>query len=67
MKACPDLIFIGLSATPWARGMADFWEELIVVETIQGLIDKGVLSPFKTFCPAVRPDLSRVSRGRRRL
>ena len=61
MKACPDLIFIGLSATPWARGMADFWEELIVVETIQGLIDKGVLSPFRTFCPAQRPNLDAVS------
>ena len=60
MKSDPDRIFIGLSATPWARGMADLWDELIVVETIEGLIAKKILSPFRTFVPAERPDLSQV-------
>ena len=54
IEACPEITFVGLSATPWAKGLADYWDELIVVETIQGLIDKGMLCPFKTFAPPQR-------------
>lgn len=51
--------FIGLSATPWARGMADVWGDLIKPISIQELIDGGYLSPFKVFVEAA-PDVSRV-------
>ena len=50
---------IGLSATPWRRGMGNYYHELIVAATTQQLIDKGVLSPFKVFAPS-HPDLSEV-------
>ena len=61
MAACPDITFVGLSATPWAKGMKDQWNELVVVETIRGLIEKKIFSPFRTFCPPQRADVSRVS------
>lgn len=51
--------FIGLTATPWARGMGKVWDDLIIAETTAGLIDRGVLSPFKVFAPA-HPDLTGV-------
>jgi superfamily II DNA or RNA helicase len=60
MAACPDITFVGLSATPWAKGMADQWQKLIVVETIAGLIEKKILSPFRTFAPPERPNLDGV-------
>lgn len=55
----PDKIFIGLSATPWARGMADHWQDLVVPVRTQELIDLGYLSPFRVFAPT-HPDLSGV-------
>lgn len=51
--------FIGLTATPWARGMGKVWDDLIVATTTKDLIDQGVLSPFKVFAPA-HPDLTGV-------
>jgi superfamily II DNA or RNA helicase len=61
MDECPKVIFIGLSATPWAKGMREQWDDnLIVVETIHGLIEKGILSKYRTFVPSVKPDLSNV-------
>ena len=51
---------IGLSATPWRRGMANYYHELIVAATTQELIARGVLSPFKVYAPS-HPDLSGVS------
>ena len=60
MEACPEITFVGLSATPWAKGMAEYWQELVVVETIEGLIEKKVLCPFRTFAPPQRADVSNV-------
>lgn len=51
--------FIGLSATPYARGMAKDWDDLIIVATTQELIEQGHLSPFRVFAPA-HPDLGGV-------
>jgi superfamily II DNA or RNA helicase len=51
--------FIGLTATPWARGMGKVWDDLIVATTTAELIDKGVLSQFKVYAPA-HPDLTGV-------
>ena len=51
--------FVGLSATPWAKGMGKNWDDLIVVAKTQELIDEGILSPFRAFAPS-RPDLSGV-------
>jgi DNA repair protein RadD len=51
--------FIGLSATPWTRGLGSYYDELIVAATTQDLIDTGYLSKFKVFAPG-HPDLRGV-------
>ena len=54
-----DVPFIGLSATPWTRGLGKSYDRLIVAATTQQLIDQGYLSRFKVFAPS-HPDLSGV-------
>jgi len=50
---------IGLTATPWARGMGKLYDDLIIGTTTQELIDNGYLSKFRVFAPA-HPDLTGV-------
>jgi DNA repair protein RadD len=50
---------IGLSATPWTRGLGKLYQSLLVTTTTQQLIDNGRLSPFTVFA-AGKPDLSDV-------
>ena len=59
MDQCPKTLFIGLSATPWTRGLGKHYTDLIVAATTQELIDAGYLSPFQVFAPS-HPDLSNV-------
>lgn len=59
MAKRPETTFIGLSATPWARGMASDWQDLVSPVTMQELIDQGFLSPFRVYAPS-HPDLSGV-------
>jgi superfamily II DNA or RNA helicase len=51
--------FVGLSATPWTKGLGAYYQELIIAATTQDLIDRGYLSDFKVFA-AAHPDLSGV-------
>jgi DNA repair protein RadD len=51
--------FLGMSATPWTRGLGKFFDDLQIAATTQELIDKGYLSPFKVYAPS-HPDLSSV-------
>ncbi|MEE2951467.1 MAG: DEAD/DEAH box helicase [Pseudomonadota bacterium] len=51
--------FIGLSATPWTKGLGKHYDDLLVAARIGELIDGGFLSPFKVFAPS-HPDLSKV-------
>jgi DNA repair protein RadD len=51
--------FIGLSATPWTRGLGKHFDRLIIGATTQELIEAGYLSPFRVFGPA-SPDLDDV-------
>lgn len=51
--------FVGLSATPWSKGLGKIYDDLIVAATTAELIEKGFLSPFKVFAPT-KPDLSGV-------
>jgi DNA repair protein RadD len=51
--------FIGLSATPWTRGLGRYFDDLIIAATTQDLISEGYLSPFRVFAPS-HPDLTRV-------
>ena len=50
---------IGLTATPWAKGMGKLYDDLIIGTTTQRLIESGYLSNFKVFAPA-HPDLTGV-------
>jgi DNA repair protein RadD len=59
MKDCPDIPFIGLSATPWARGLGKYYDDLIIAATTADLIRDGYLSPFVAFAPS-EPDLAGV-------
>lgn len=52
-------IFIGLSATPWSRGLGLLFDDLVKVTSMADLITAGRLSPFRVFAPS-HPDLSGV-------
>jgi superfamily II DNA or RNA helicase len=54
-----DIPIIGLSATPWTKGLGSWYKDLIVASTTAGLIDQGLLAPFKVYAPS-HPDLSKV-------
>jgi superfamily II DNA or RNA helicase len=54
-----DVPFIGLTATPWTRGLGRYFNKLIVASTTRELIREGYLSPFRVFAPA-SPDLTGV-------
>jgi len=54
-----NIPFVGLSATPWARGLGKFYDDLLIAATTQQLIDTGFLSRFRVFVPS-HPDLSEV-------
>jgi superfamily II DNA or RNA helicase len=51
--------FIGLSATPWTKGLGKHYDNLIVAATTTELIARGFLSLFRVYAPA-HPDLSGV-------
>jgi DNA repair protein RadD len=50
---------IGLSATPWRKGMGDYFNAYIKAMTTQELIDRKVLSDFRVYAPS-HPDLTGV-------
>lgn len=59
MKANPQLIFIGLSATPWTKNLGKYFDDLVVAATIGDLIEQCFLSMYWAFAPQ-RPDLAGV-------
>ena len=54
-----DVIVVGLSATPWSKGMANDWETLLSPVTMADLISEGWLTEYRVFAPT-KPDLSGV-------
>jgi DNA repair protein RadD len=52
--------FIGLSATPWTKGLGKDFDDLIIAATTKQLIEDGYLSPFRVFASKEKPDLSGV-------
>ena len=56
--------FVGLSATPWRKGMGLVWQDLVIPISVRELIDGGFLSQYAAYAPDV-PDLSgvKVSKG----
>lgn len=60
MAERPELPFVGLSASPWTRGLGKHYDDLIVAATTKDLIAQGFLSPYRVFAPS-HPDLSGVA------
>lgn len=63
---------IGLSATPFARGLGKpypelggkpLFEELVVGATVQGLVDDGYLTDLEIYCPSA-PDMTGAKTSR---
>jgi DNA repair protein RadD len=54
-----DVPIIGLTATPWTRGLGRHFNRLIIGARTAELIEAGYLSKFRTFAPA-SPDLTGV-------
>jgi superfamily II DNA or RNA helicase len=55
-----DKIVIGLSATPWTKGMGLRWTKLIIAATIQELIDEKLLSHFVIYTPKKEAQFSKL-------
>jgi DNA repair protein RadD len=51
--------FVGMSATPWTRGLGKRFDDLLIATTTAELIAKGFLSPFRVYAPN-HPDLTGV-------
>ncbi len=51
--------FVGLSATPWTKGLGAWYQRLIIGSTIGESINSGFLSKFRVFAPT-HPDLTKV-------
>jgi superfamily II DNA or RNA helicase len=62
MAHYPDAKFIGLSATPFTRGLGLVWDDLVVATTTGELIERGYLSNFEAYAPS-QPDLTGVRRS----
>jgi DNA repair protein RadD len=68
MKDAERVPFIGLSATPWARGLGKYYDNLIIAATTADLIRDNYLSSFTAYARAGPRERShrrgRLSRGR---
>lgn len=53
-------LFIGLTATPWAKGMGRKWDRLVKGASMTELIGMGYLSPFRVFAPST-PNLDGIA------
>lgn len=54
-----DRPFIGLTATPWAKGLGKKFDALVKPTSLAELIEGGYLAPFRVFAPS-HPDLTGV-------
>ena len=54
-----DIPIVGLSATPWTKGLGAYFSDLLIAGTTQSMIDKGILSDFRVYAPS-SPDLKGV-------
>lgn len=52
--------FIGLTATPWAKGMGRHWSGLVIGATMPELLANGAICPFEVYEPKHLPDRRRV-------
>jgi DNA repair protein RadD len=50
--------FVGLSATPWTKGLGKHWQALVIGATTAEMIPDGHLCDYRAFGPSV-PDLAK--------
>ena len=62
MEACPDAIFIGLTATPFSKGLGLHWQDCISIKSLRENINDGTLCDYKAFGVAL-PDTSDIGTG----
>lgn len=55
-----DVVTVGLSATPFTRGLGKIYDALVNVTTTNKLIEQGFLAPFRIYA-APEPDMSKVN------
>jgi len=55
----PDAKVIGLTATPFAKGMGQFYQTIVSAISMQNLMDDGYLSGYTAYAPFV-PDMKGV-------
>ena len=49
--AWKDVPFIGLTATPWARGMGKHWNKLLIAGRLGEMVEGGWLKPLRYLAP----------------
>lgn len=59
MERWNAVVFIGLSATPYTKGMGKVYTDLVIPITCEELLEKEYLCPIKYYC-GHSPDVSRV-------
>ena len=59
MAGMPNTVFIGLSATPFTKGLGKMYSDLVIGATTSKLTDEGYLVPVKVFAPS-KPDLTKL-------
>jgi len=59
MKKKEDKIWLGLSATPWTKGLGKYYKSLVIPCTNEELLNEGLLVPLVCYGPS-KPDLSKV-------
>lgn len=59
MQERPETLFLGLTATPWRKGMAEQYDDLLQPVSLAALIRMGRLSDFTIWAPSI-PNLQGV-------
>lgn len=54
-----DIPFIGLSGTPYSKGMAKYYDNIIQTATMRSLIDDGFMSDYIAYAP-IKPNMKGV-------
>lgn len=64
LKNANGTYFLGLTATPFSRGLGKYWDNLIIEKTTAEMIREGFLSNYIVYGPS-KPDLKgvRISAG----
>jgi DNA repair protein RadD len=46
------VVFVGLTATPYAKGLGQHWDDMVVPATTEDLLDQGYLTPVRYYAGA---------------